>query len=95
MTDTPETVTYFAISIFSSKTFWVNAAAFLIAISSLTEVVTIIPLAYMPMYSAAVAMLNLYLRTVTIRPVALIAPGATKPVDVPRIGPPPPALLTD
>lgn len=95
MTETPQTVTYFAVSLFSSKTFWVNIIAFLIAISGLSEVVTIVPLRFMPMYSAVVAILNVYLRTVTVRPVALIAPGDTAPVDVPKIGPPPPPPLSD
>jgi hypothetical protein len=91
----PPTVTYFAVSLFSSRTFWVNAAALFVAATSLTEVVTIIPLQWMPLFSALVAIVNVALRLVTVRPVAFIAPGDTKPIQVPRIDPPPPPLVTD
>jgi len=88
-------VTYWAISLFSSRTFWWNAANGLLALLSLSEVTTLIPARFLSLQLAVVAMVNLYLRTVTIRPVALIAPGTTVPVDVPKIGPPPPAVVTD
>ena len=87
MTETPH-VKYWAISVLSSRTVWVNTAALLVAVFSLTEVITIIPLRFMPMYSAVVATLNLYLRTVTVRPVAFIAPGTTVPVQIAKIDPP-------
>jgi hypothetical protein len=90
-----ETVTYFAISLFSSRTFWLNAGALFVAICSLTEVVTIVPLRYMPTYSAIVACVNLILRFTTVRPVALIAPGGVVAVQVPKLDPPPPALVSD
>lgn len=96
MTQPPApTVTYFAVSIFSSRTFWVNLAAGLVAILSATEIVTIIPLRYLPLSTALVAALNIGLRMVTVRPVALILPGDTKPVEVVKIGPPAPAVVTD
>jgi hypothetical protein len=88
------TVTYFAVSIFSSRTFWLNTAALFVAVSSLTEVVTIIPIRFMPLFSACVAIANVYLRTVTVRPAAFIAPGETVGVQVEKIGPPPPPMVT-
>ena len=91
----PAHVTYWAISVFNSKTFWVNLAAGLVAILSATEIVTVIPLKYLPMSTAAVAALNIYLRTQTVRPVALIPINTTTPVLVPKIDPPAPKGVTD
>jgi len=91
----PAHVTYFAVSLFSSRTFWLNAAAGLVAILSATEIVTVIPLKYLPMSTAAVAALNIFLRTQTVRPVALITPGTVLPVLVKKIDPPAPPMVTD
>lgn len=91
----PETVTYYAVSLLSSRTFWVNLAAGLVAILSATEIVTIIPPQYLPTTTALIAAINIGLRMVTVRPVALILPGDTKPVEVVKIGPPAPAVVTD
>jgi hypothetical protein len=90
----PPTVTYIAISLFSSRTFWLNAAAGFVALLSATEVVTIIPLKYVPLSTALVAACNIALRLATVRPVALIAPGAIVPVQVAKLEPPPP-LVSD
>lgn len=95
VTTPPRTVTYFAISLFSSRTFWVNAAAFLVAAGSLAEVTTVLPERFLPLFGALVALANVYLRTQTVRPAALISPGTTQPVQVVRIGPPPPEGITD
>jgi len=99
MTETPArpppVVTYWAISLFSSRTFWWNLANAILALLSLTEVTTLIPPRFLSLQLAVVASVNLYLRTVTVRPVALIAPGTTTPVSVPKVGPPPPALVGD
>ena len=96
MTDpAPRTVEYFAISLFSSRTFWFNAANFIVAALSMTEITTLIPPRFLPLQAAVVAVVNMGLRLATVRPAALIAPGTTTPVDVPRIGPPPPATPTD
>lgn len=99
MVDVPtpprQQVTYFAISLFSSRTFWFNTANFVVAALSLKEVTTIIPPRFMPMQAMIVALINLYLRMITVRPVAIIAPGNTAPTVVDRIGPPPPANVTD
>ena len=88
-------VTYFAISILSSRTFWFNAANLFVASLSLTEVTTIVPLRYMPLQAAVVAVVNMWLRTITVRPTALIAPGRTQATLVDRIGPPDPPKVGD
>lgn len=92
--DRPQ-VTYFAVSLFSSRTFWVNTAALVITLLSATDVVAIIPARLVPYSTALIASLNIWLRTITVRPVALIAPGTTKPIAVARIDPPPPPTVTD
>jgi len=88
-------VNYWAVSVFSSKTFWVNVASFLVAALSLTEVVSIIPPQHAPKVAAGLAILNIWLRTATVRPVAFISPGTTVSVAVPKIGPPAPPMATD
>jgi len=96
MTDTAQ-VTYFAISLFSSRTFWLNAATLLVAVLSATEVIVIIPIRFLPLTTAGVAALNIWLRMATVRPVALIAPGTTAPVVVVKLpaAPSSPAILGD
>jgi hypothetical protein len=49
----------------------------------------------MPIVTAIIGAVNFGLRLSTVRPVAFIAPGATQPVTVPKVGPPPPPLVTD
>jgi hypothetical protein len=90
----PQVVLYWAVSILQSRTFWINIAAFAVAVLSEREVLVVIPLRYMPLYSAALAILNIFMRMQTVRPVALIGPGEVKPVEVPRVGPPAPAEIT-
>ena len=90
-----EHVTYWAVSVFSSRTFWLNAVMLLVGVLSATEVLTIIPPRLQPMASALVAVLNIILRIATVRPVAFIAPGETQQVLVNKIDPPPPASVTD
>jgi len=85
----PASVTYWAISVLSSRTMWLNSAAFLVALLSATDVLTIIPAKHLPLVTALVAGLNLYLRTMTVRPVAFIAAGATLPITVSRLVTPP------
>jgi hypothetical protein len=96
------TVSYYAISLFSSRTFWVNALAFgvaagpeIVALLSSSDVKALVPARWMPVYGMALAVLNIILRKATVRPVALIAPGDTKPVPVARIGPPDPPVVSD
>lgn len=99
-------VTYFGISIFNSRTFWFNAANLVVAVGpptidailaalSLPEVVAMIPPKYMPLQAAIVAVGNMWLRMKTVRPAVYIDRGDTKPVLVPRLGPPDPGKLGD
>jgi hypothetical protein len=89
------TVTYWATSLFSSRTFWFNAAAMIVAVLSATEVIKIIPPRFGPFFDALVAVINIALRVATVRPVAFIAPGNTLPIVVAKIDPPAPPVLTD
>ena len=84
----PTAVKYWSVSVFSSRTVWFNAANFVVAALSLTEVVTLIPPHYMPMQAAIVAVINVWLRTITVRPVTFTAPGTTTAVPVPKLKPP-------
>lgn len=100
-TDLPDHVThvnYWAISLFNSKTFWVNngviVVALLIEVLSATDVITVIPKSMLPFSTALVAVLNIYMRTITQRPARVIAPGTTTPVLVPRIDPPQPRAVS-
>jgi hypothetical protein len=95
MSAPPPTVTYWAISILSSRTVWFNAANLLLAALELTEVTTLIPVRYLPTQLAVVALVNMWLRTITTRPVAFIPPGDTVPVQVAKVGPPDPPVVTD
>lgn len=88
-------VRYHAVSILSSRTFWANTIVLVVAVLSATEVVQIIPPRFVPTAAAVVAALNIYLRTITVRPVSFIAPGTTTPVLVERLGPPSPPPITD
>jgi hypothetical protein len=91
----PATVEYWVISLFSSRTFWFNAANLVLAALSLTEVVTLIPVRFLSLQAAVVALINMWLRSITVRPAVLILPGQTVPVPVARVGPPPPPVLSD
>jgi len=84
-----------AVSILSSRTFYVNALALLVAIIVLPEVGGLVPERFVPIYSALLAISNIILRIVTVRPVAMIAPGDVKVVEIPKIDPPAPAKLGD
>jgi hypothetical protein len=94
MTESP-TVTYFAVSVLSSRTLWVAVGTVLVGILALPDVVAIIPLRYLPMVTALIGAVNFALRLATVRPVAFIAPGATQAVSVAKVGPPSPPLVTD
>jgi len=90
----PATVTYFAISLFSSRTTWLAVFTFLSGVLALPQVFAVIPLRWLPFFMIATGVVALILRTVTVRPVALIAPGSIVPVQVAKLEPPPP-LVTD
>ena len=89
------TVTYWAVSILTSRTAQFAGLTVLLGILSLPEVLALIPLRFMPLLLAIVGVVNLILRKLTVRPVAFIAPGETHPVEVPKIDPPAPPGVTD
>jgi hypothetical protein len=95
MTPAPATVTYYGISILQSRTFWINLGAFVFAVLSAEDVITLLPHSVTPFVPAVLAVINIWLRTVTVRPVIFAAPGTTLPIEVPRLGPPAPPLVTD
>jgi len=91
----PTHVTYFAVSLFSSRTFWLNAADLVVNLLSATAIVTVIPSEWQALAGATVAAINIILRTQTVRPVAMITPGTVLPVLVKKIDPPAPPIITD
>lgn len=91
-------VTYWAISFANSKTFQANSLFVLAALApilALPDVVALVPPRFMLIFVAVVAVVNMYLRTQTVRPVALIPPGETKAVAVLKLSPPAPPVVTD
>lgn len=94
----PPTVRYWAISIWNSRTFRVNAVLLFVTVVPLLAdpgLITLIPPRYLVLYATLVKLLNIYLRTITQRPVAIIAPGESVPVEVQKIDPPAPEGVTD
>lgn len=94
----PPTVTYWAISILNSRTFRVNAFLLFVTIVPLLadpDLLTLIAPRYLVLYAVAVKVLNIYLRTITQRPVAFIPAGDTAPVAVAKVGPPDPPAMGD
>lgn len=89
-----QTVSYYAISLFSSRTVWVAVGTVVVGILALPDVVAIIPLRYLPIVTAIIGAVNFVLRLVTVRPVVFAAPGTITPVAVPRLDPPVP-MVTD
>jgi hypothetical protein len=97
MTETPArpppVVTYWAVSVWNSRTVRINAALLFVTVVPLLadpDLLTLIPARYLVLYAIGVKVLNVYLRTITTRPVAFIPPGDTVPVAVPKVGPPDP-----
>jgi hypothetical protein len=95
MAATPPVVTYWAVSVLQSRTAWVAAGTVLVGVLALPDVVAVIPLRFLPFITALIGTVNFGLRLLTVRPVAFIAPGATQPVDVLKVGPPDPPVVTD
>jgi hypothetical protein len=89
------TVRYWAVSVLNSRTAWVAVGTVLVGVLALPDVVAIIPLRFLPVVTALIGAVNFALRLGTVRPVAFIAAGATQPVDVPKVGPPDPPIVTD
>lgn len=95
MTEKNTIVTYWAVSVLTSRTVQFAALTVIVGILALPEVVDIIPLRWMPFITAIVGIGNFLLRLITVRPVAFIAPGSSIPVEVSRVGPPAPPIITD
>ncbi len=96
LSSTPQTVTYFAVSVLSSRTMHVGALTILIAILSLPDVLALIPLRYLPHALALSGILTMVLRKISVRPVAFIPVGEVKAVAVAKMDPPQtPPLVTD
>lgn len=92
----PQTVTYWAISVLTSRMMWLGLLTTISGILSLPEVMALIPLRYLPAVLSGIGFVIMVLRKQTIRPVAFIAPGDVMPVRVPKISPPAqPPLVTD
>lgn len=83
MADDQQTQTAYARSAFSDPS---NIVNFIALALMLPEIRDIIPLHYVPLVTAVVALLNLALRTLFVtHPVAFIAPTQVKPVEVKRL----------
>lgn len=82
----PATQTAYARSMFSDPTNITLALTVFIAILADPQVVAIIPLWLLPKLTALAAAIGVYLRTVKgTNPVAVIAPGQVRPVEVPKL----------
>jgi hypothetical protein len=98
----PATVQYHAVSILTSRTILLNMTGLaimllppLIEVLSDAQVRVLIPARWMPLFTVVILASNAVLRTITVRPVAFIAPGETKIVDVPKLDPPKPPIVSD
>jgi hypothetical protein len=81
-----DTQVYYARSAYSDPQNIASAITLILAILALPEVAALIPAKYVPAILAVSSVVNLFLRTaVTVRPVANVAPGQTKPVLVPTL----------
>jgi hypothetical protein len=81
-----ETQTAYATSMFSDPTNLALALTILVAILSDPQVVAVFPPWLMPKVTAFTAAVAVYLRTVkATNPVAVIAPGQVKPVEVKKL----------
>jgi hypothetical protein len=81
-----ETQTAYSKSMFTDPTNLASMASVLVGILALPEVTAIIPLRYMPPILALSGAVNFALRTWNaVHPVAAIAPGAVKPIEIPKL----------
>jgi len=83
-----DTQTYYARSLYSDPQNLASIGSIIVGLLALPEVTAIIPTRYMPAILAVSASLSLILRITTgLRPVANIAPGQVKPVEVQKLAP--------
>lgn len=78
-------VMYRADSVFTSKTMWANLAALMIAILGLPQLRELFGDNTDAVAMGVTALLNIGLRWMTVRPVALVPPGDSKPVAVEKL----------
>jgi hypothetical protein len=95
MADNPPVVTYWAVSVLQSRTAWMAVGTVVVGVLALPDVVAVIPLRFLPFVFAIIGAVNFVLRLNTVRPVAFIPPGETKPIEVIKVGPPAPPVVTD
>lgn len=94
---TAETRTYYAVSILSSRTFWVGVGTTVLGLLSDPEIralaAPLVPLEHLPRVLTALGIVIVVLRKLTVRPVVLVSlPGTLTPVLVPKLDPPAPAV---
>jgi len=78
-----QTQTYYATSLWTDPQNLASTLSTVVGLLALPEVVALIPLRYMPLILAISGAASFILRTWTgVRPVAAIAPGQIKPIDV-------------
>jgi hypothetical protein len=76
------TQTYYAKSVLLSKTIWINAAVAILALLEVREIIDVLPAGWLRYVPAVVAVLNILMRPLAVRPVAMIKPGETQAVVV-------------
>lgn len=74
--------TYYAKSLFETKTFWVNLAGAVIAILQATEFQSLLTAGGLKYTALAITVINIILRTWTERPAVVMMPGKVRPVKV-------------
>jgi len=89
-----ETRTYYAVSLFSSRTFWIAVLTVAAGLVAEPEIVALIPVGALPRILIGVGLVNMVLRRLTTRPVVVSVPGTVTPVQVPKLDPPAP-VVTD
>jgi len=81
-----QTITAYSKSLWTDPTNLASAGAVLVGLLALPEVSSLIPAAWMPKILALSGAINFLLRTFNAtRPVAAIAPGQVKPVEISKI----------
>jgi hypothetical protein len=83
------------ISIFNSRTFYFNMLALGIAVLVLPQVGDLVPEKYVRYYEAAVAIGNVIMRLITVRPASITTPGTVNVVEIKKIDPPAPPKVGD
>lgn len=79
------TVTYRADSVFTSKTMIANVVALAVAVLGLPQLSAVLGDNTNTVTMGVMAILNIILRWYTVRPVAVVKPGDSKPVTVEKL----------